>query len=467
MLIQFFVIIVTCLIISVQCAQIKSSSEELPTCKNGVELNLSNAGLRQINKNILSSSIFTCLNLQNNKISRIEDNSLDNLKNLRYLNLAGNKLLYNSFSNISSSSLETLVLDQALTSLTESEINEQKNCQNTDVNLHHPRNIEVSLSIKFPRLENLFLRRNNITRMYADSWRDNMPSVKRLYLSHNELTGVEFLKCMPSTLTHLFLNNNKINRFVSGSLENLEELDMDSNNISILCGAANPCKLGASLKNANRLKKLSLSYVGLERIDSDALDDLINIIELDLSHNKIRTIANCTFDNSTNLNSLELQNNELTVIPDFCSLINLKILVLNYNLISRIDNFFNCKTINLKILSLSHNKLKTIPPGVFDGLSSLQELYLSGNKIEVLPDDWIGQEINLRHLHLDDNLFDSISDMSLDNCTKLESIDIAGNPLKTLSRKSLMILPENTIIDLEKINRHSESGGGRCHCDFY
>lgn len=443
-----------------------TTSEEIPICQytDGINLNLADSGIRQVNKLFVSSSQVVCLNLKNNEINKIDSRAFDELPNIRYLNLANNYIDYKSYMMTSEyQSVETLVLDEAF--LITLDHNTRENCryyrscsQYTDK--------QIEMSIRAPLLKNLYLRYNNITTLKIQSWADNMPNLTYLYLSHNKLKTVDFLKYIPSTLTHLFLDNNEITRLVSKSLHNLKELKMDNNNISTLCGTDNYCESGMYLKNGINIENLSLSNVSLSTIDPDALEDLHALKNFNLSSNNIHKISKHTFDNLTNLINLDLRSNELLAVPDICALQKLNILLLNNNNIIRIDDRFACNISSLEVLSLNQNKINYIGSGAFHGLPSLKALGLSGNQLEVLTDNWILAENSLQVLYLNDNLFSSIASMTLDNCTGLESVNIAGNPLKTLSLKSLMNLPENTVIDLNQLKTPEVPVCG-CDCNAY
>lgn len=461
-------ILIICTVVQSQ-SLLTTNLNDSPECQytDGFDLNLSNGGIKRIRRPFVSTPTVSCLNLQKNEIEDIDNGAFDGLTNLRYLNLAGNKLKHEVYLKENEfQSVEVLVLDEAFY-LSESDI---EPCYYRHGSYHYCLNEfgfkEIKMSIKTPKLKNLYLRKNNITVLEVESWKENMPNITHLYLSNNKLKAVDFLKFIPSTLTHLYLDNNKIERFVSRSLHALEELILDYNFISTLCGSDNYCENGITLKNAINLKELSLSNVTLETIDPDSLEDLINLEKLNLSNNLIRTISKHTFNNLTNLNQLDLQNNELVIVPDVCSLKKLEILKLSYNKIETIDDRFICNIISLKELSLNQNQLIYISSGAFDGLQSLEKLDLSGNKLDVLPDGWMNSVINLRYLLLNDNLFPSTDSMTLDNCTGLESVNIAGNPLKTLSLKSLMNLPENTVIDLNQIYSPKVEACG-CNCAEY
>lgn len=402
-------------------------------------IHLEKSGLEFIHRDFVSSNKVKCLNLQNNRIKKIDNSALDGLPNLRYVNLAENKLDYKFFLDGNTyPNVETLVLDKALAG-----DDDEQQCD------HGVCVKEVSISIDLPNLKNLYLRKNNLTSLYIESWIEKVPKLSHLYLSNNQLTTIDFMSDVSCTLTHLYLDHNNIDLFIHTSLANLRELVMDYNKIYTLCGADDQCA-GGILKGAKNLQNLSLSNVELSYIYPNAMLDLVNLEKLDLSHNHMRTIEDNVFNNTLNLRVLKLDHNELLEVPNLCVLKKLETLTLNRNNISRIDQVkLNCNFSSLRYLSLADNQINFIDMGAFADLLALKRLDLAGNKLQALSDNWISRDIHLYYLYLNDNLFTNTTSMKLENATELKVLRIFGNPLKKISVKSFKYLPEDSLIDVE------------------
>ena len=91
----------------------------------------------------------------------------------------------------------------------------------------------------------------------------------------------------------------------------------------------------------------------------NSFDSMINLKDLDLSYNKIKSIQNGLLRNLNNLEMLWLQVNEIDKIEinSFDSLIKLKELVLVWNKIKSIQNDLFRNLTNLEILFLNENEI--------------------------------------------------------------------------------------------------------------
>ena len=140
-----------------------------------------------------------------------------------------------------------------------------------------------------------------------------------------------------------------------------------------------------------------------------------NIIFLDLGH-ELKFCSRLTQDNFFN---------------QLIYYLNLKILLLDFNFLSKISN--NIWSLSkLEKLSLSNNKLISISKDI-SMLTNLKELYLQNNLLENLPES-ICNLTNLQLLHLCSNKLTYLP-ANLDKLTQLETMSIMGN--------NLTIIPKN------------------------
>ncbi|XP_076637008.1 remoulade isoform X2 [Colletes latitarsis] len=137
------------------------------------------------------------------------------------------------------------------------------------------------------------------------------------------------------------------------------------------------CKIGAQaewlrVKCGNELQNIKSINIDIVSVE---------LVQLDLSKNKIYTIEANTFKNLTNLKRLDLSQNNVTSIGEGCfnGLENLERLDLSKNQISTIDAYSFRKLTNLKRLKLNENRLTTLKEGTFSGLKSIKQLDLSNN----------------------------------------------------------------------------------------
>lgn len=108
---------------------------------------------------------------------------------------------------------------------------------------------------------------------------------------------------------------------------------------------------------AFHLEGLDISKGKLERIEQDAFQDLIQLVDVDLSKNRIDYIHPQTFSILSNLEKLSLNDNNLIAVE--------------------MDTFNSNRKLNY--LNLRNNKFAFIAPQAFEGLYGLRELYFAGN----------------------------------------------------------------------------------------
>ncbi|XP_017286207.1 volume-regulated anion channel subunit LRRC8D [Kryptolebias marmoratus] len=161
-----------------------------------------------------------------------------------------------------------------------------------------------------------------------------------------------------------------------------------------------------SLKKMTSLIELELHSCELERIPH-AIFSLINLQELDLKSNNIRTIEEIiSFQHLKRLTCLKLWHNKIITIPSSIGQVK-----------------------SLESLHLSHNKLESLSPALFL-LPKLRHLDVSHNSITVLPPD-VGLVHNLQHLAINSNKLEALP-KPLFRCTKLKVLCLGNNALTTL-----------------------------------
>lgn len=134
---------------------------------------------------------------------------------------------------------------------------------------------------------------------------------------------------LAQTLEQLSLDYDGLTTFPEGiqDLRKLRTLSLDGNDLQFVSDEA--IKL---LKNAN-VSSLSLKNCNLKRVPG-AISDLTNLVALDLSENKIRSIESTDLQNLYNLQVLRLNINPLKYVSDnsLCGLNKLKVcFLLDYN----------------------------------------------------------------------------------------------------------------------------------------
>lgn len=168
---------------------------------------------------------------------------------------------------------------------------------------------------------------NNNIKVFTTKQLNNLPKLKYLYLSKNNISNFDML---------------------FGKLNNLQVLDLSSNNITSLAKNA--------FKNIGSLEKLDISFNKMTNIASGTFIYLNNLQSLDISHNFLTTIDIGSFSGLDNLMFLYLSHNHM--VPS-------KYLMLH--------------SPKLHTLDLSFNELHNLDLNIFND-HQLSEINIDGNK---------------------------------------------------------------------------------------
>ncbi|XP_003221092.1 decorin [Anolis carolinensis] len=218
----------------------------------------SDLGLTQVPKDLPPDT--TLLDLQNNKITEIKDGDFKNLKELHALILVNNKI-----SKISPRAFAPL-----------------------------------------KKLERLYLSKNNLKELP-----ENMPkSLQELRAHENDINKLR--KAVFSGLNNMIVVELGTNPIKSSGIENgafqgmkrLSYIRISDTNITNI-----PKGLPSSLT------ELHLDGNKINKVDADSLNGLDNLAKLGLSFNDIASVDNGTLTNVPHLRELHLDNNDLSKVP--------------------------------------------------------------------------------------------------------------------------------------------------------
>lgn len=218
----------------------------------------SDLGLKEIPADIPDDT--TLLDLQNNKITEIKENDFKNLKGLHALILVNNKI-----SVIHAKAFSPLV-----------------------------------------KLQRLYLSKNVLKDMPP-----NMPkSLQELRIHENEITKIK--KASFQGMSHVIvmelgsnpLSSNGIDEGAFADLKRVSYIRIADTNITEI-----PKGLPSSLS------ELHLDANKITKVTAVALDGLKNLAKLGLSYNEISSVENGTLANVPHLRELHLDNNALTSVP--------------------------------------------------------------------------------------------------------------------------------------------------------
>lgn len=188
----------------------------------------------------------------------------------------------------------------------------------------------------------------------------------------------------------------------------------------------------------NGPKQVRLSELGM-RVLSPSIGQFVYLTELDLSHNRLKTIDRTALQTLGMLRKLCVDHNLLERI-DWQLPGSLKTIDMSHNAITAVVNVgeqtgFSHMT-GLVELSLAHNKLHALEDGTFSPLQTvLERLDISGNEFRALPKT-IAQLSGLRALSANRNQIQSL-DLSMNDVIMrldaLESLSLDENRISRIS----------------------------------
>ncbi|NXW20779.1 TLR3 protein, partial [Circaetus pectoralis] len=384
-------------------------------------LSLSHVKLSYVGKSTfqgLQGTNLTVLNLSQNSLSVIEDDSFQWLSSLQYLNLKHNNFHISSRLFYGLSSLKHLNLINSLTGKIE------------DFSFHW-----------LYHLEYLIMDNNNFPGITANTF-TGLNNLKYLSLCNcninlQRITNKTFSSLGNSSLQVLNLTKTRISTIESGafsSLGHLKILDLGLNEISQEL-------TGHEFKGLNNIQDIYLSYNKNLALQSESFIFVPSLRKLMLRKVGCSNLAlsPSPFHPLQNLTVLDISNNNIANIKEdlFDGLHKLDILDLQHNNLARLWKHANpggpvlfLKDLpNLRILNLKSNGLDEIPVQVFKGLFQLKNLDLGSNNLNMLPATLFDDQTSLISLNLQKNLITSVEEKVFGPAFKsLRILEMDSNP---------------------------------------
>ncbi|XP_074930541.1 LOW QUALITY PROTEIN: leucine-rich repeat-containing protein 17 [Archocentrus centrarchus] len=207
---------------------------------------------------------------------------------------------------------------------------------------------------------------------------------------------------------------------------------------------------------------------------------------LDLSDNRISLIPERSFNTTRKLRVLLLQNNNISVVENgaFTHLEFLQKLDLSWNQISVLSEGFSIGLASLRELQLAHNQLTALDSWPLRHLDSIQRLNLTSNNIQTIQMRSFSSMSLLRQLHLQDNQLTSLRSGTFSMLRSLEVLNLAGNRIseaeigvfKPLTSLTLLNMADNqltticfkTFLSIHTYSTHLllEGNPWNCDCDL-
>ena len=307
------------------------------------------------------------LDLSDNEIDKVRDDSFMDIISLEELSLAGNHLALlqrDAFHRLPRLRKVDLSNNEIRTFHSEAfsgtPLVEELKLDNNRIT----RVTDVSFMIDtLPYLRFLDLSSNLLDDIPYGAMR-GYPALEKLYLADNQIRDIsqDAFQDLPS-LTELILSKNKLtSRSIDGqvfNLPNLKTLDVSFNKLSKITRRL--------LDSLSSLKRLDLAVNGIVEMEDGSLQMTRNVEYLNISYNNLREISPAMFQGLTKLFELDLSNNELVTLSD--------------------DTFADQR--DLEFVNLSHNQIQLVSSTLFPTSNRSVSVYnISGdieNRIDILP----------------------------------------------------------------------------------
>ncbi|TRY82177.1 hypothetical protein DNTS_000373 [Danionella cerebrum] len=181
----------------------------------------------------------------------------------------------------------------------------------------------------------------------------------------------------------------------------------------------------------------------LERLPSEDLWDLPNLLSLRLDANLIIEVPARTLSGMRSLRHLWLDDNALTEIPVSAlnDLSSLQAMTLALNRITHIPDYAFRNLSNLVVLHLHNNMIRTLGQNCFEGLHSLETLELNFNDLEEFPVA-IRTLAKLQELGFHNNNIEAIPERAFVGNPLLQTIHFYENPIQFVGRSAFQFLPK-------------------------
>ncbi|EZA58668.1 hypothetical protein DMN91_009224 [Ooceraea biroi] len=438
------------------------------------ELNLSNAGIRELDKNafdnvlsveslVLSDNSLTSLpdfafsnltglkslSLANNQISRVR-NLFIGLENLERFNISGNPIHHFFRGDLFGLTKSTRIFTDAniLWSISTGAFANSllKNAEQVTQHAAPYENQEVAKKKQEKNEETVMNDGNEErTRETVDTTQKThaklcmsngiVTSLANLQENEELVDGCVQVNIRQSTKT-VDLHQREIRGFQSGwyqlTLSDVASLDLSNNEIA---------EISEEILNdlPENVKLVILTENKIRRIPSQVIRK-VHPFELILNNNPIEVIEENAFAD-TKLTELYLNSSQLDNLDFIASLPDtLTVLVVTKTRVSTIPNGAFAKFDKLLYLELTNNHIEVLQNGVFRGLKSLDTLTLTENGLTTIEPAAFDDLPALRVLNLQNNSIHDLRNVTFAGLTALQELVLSHNKI---ARPTFTDLPDS------------------------
>ena len=258
----------------------------------------------------------------------------------------------------------------------------------------------------------------------------NSTQLNFLAIDGNFLEGVipESIGNLSTSLTHLYMGQNKIYGTIPASIRRLSNLALLNLSHNLISGEIPP-----EIGELGKLQELCLATNNISGRIPSSLGNLRQLSQIDLSGNELVGGIPTTFSNFKRLLSMDLSNNrlnesipkEILGLPGLGALLNLSRNSLTGPLPEEVEALEGVVTIDL-----SHNHLSGSIPTSIGKCKSLEKLFMANNKFSGSIPDTLGEVRGLEILDLSMNQLTGLIPSSLQQLHALQLLNLSFNNLE-------------------------------------
>ena len=329
----------------------------------------------------------TTLDLYNNKLSLIRNDTFKDMPLLEEL-----KLYENRIECVETNAFRGLV-----------------NLKILRLNANRLRTLDAGVFNDLSLLEELYIQKNSLI-----SFQDNL---------FDGLVNLIQLECNSNLISFIRVDTLK-------QVSKLQTLRLFENNLRFIESNA--------FERARDLLKVELQQNKIEVIGTRLFRDLVDLETIDLSQNRIDKIERHAFANLPSLTQLDLSHNYLSELEDvFVSVTALAWIDLSFNYIRILANE-NTALFSVEQIILTSNGIKRLNAEnfAFNSVDRLDSLYLEFNELTFLDRNFLSHLKRITSLSLANNLIKCLEYTALDELNQLEDIDLSNNFIESIGSES-------------------------------
>lgn len=186
-------------------------------------------------------------------------------------------------------------------------------------------------------------------------------------------------------------------------------------------------------RDLTTLVDLDISQSAVGNISRKWLSGCVSLRSLNLSHTNLTTIGLGTFTDLSSLAVLDISNNKIrNITGDILrpTRHSLTILNVSMNLLEDLPDGILTGMHKLEVLDISYNSLTSLPAALLADAVILKRLYAKGNNIVVIPDSFFDTQYDLLQVDFSHNNISSLELGSLSNAVSIQKVVIDNNPLE-------------------------------------